>query len=587
MSRGSSASRRRIVGSLALCSLLAVPALADAATASPFDTVDPGSAGYAALAKLIDDRQIPGYDPGSLDGKRTLTRAEAASMTARAAAFVKARLSDPKTAPTYSAADLSAMQTATQAFQGDEDATAVEAVKAQVDNMATNAKAHQIHGFVYLKPGVYDENVDAHGANHGPIPTTNASGAPINNVLLTNNNYFGPSPQKNFLHPGDNGHGSGMEQFDFTFTGVMPDHLDYAIEMQQTNFNDGNYSTLAGGQGSSSLPPFINVNTAAPGQYSGSGYYNNSTVRLKQAYVGYDDPRSGWFAKAGRFLESGRPLAASLAFADWFQGLEVGVNKPTFTAFAGWSGNYTNPGDIRGYGQSLFGHVDYHVNRRLDVGANYVTDLGIFQETVWDASAAPSAYGSTALYGGVPNYTTGSGVLPLTTSCPPSANGACGAYVVANYPLTVGALDLSWHAAQHLDLVVEGLTRFGDDPTTRRPWQQAQALAVTARYGDARPEAHNTWLDVLWNRNGFNSTNGHSENSGPPLYPFFSAVNGYTQTAVALDRWLSPSLRLSLTALHADVNPGTTLPAGSATCPGCYVAHDKFNALYLQGFLPF
>jgi hypothetical protein len=55
----------------------------------------------------------------------------------------------------------------------------------------------------------------------------------------------------------------------------------------------------------------------------------------------------------------------------------------------------------------------------------------------------------------------------------------------------------------------------------------------------------------------------------------------------ALHYWVSQNFRVSLGWFGYDLIPGTTIPASSVTCPGCYLAKDAGQAFFLQSLLQF
>ena len=86
--------------------------------------------------------------------------------------------------------------------------------------------------------------------------------------------------------------------------------------------------------------------------------------------------------------------------------------------------------------------------------------------------------------------------------------------------------------------------------------------------------------------------NSIAPSSGPYIAqtaPFYNAgvsnFSGMSMYAFLLEHWFQDYFRIGVTLTHYGNSPGgIVIPAGSSTCPGCFVPRVNANTIYINAF---
>lgn len=562
--------KSRLRGGIVLAAFVAACAAPAFAQENPFRDVPTNSWAYQAIQQLYADGLIEGYPGGYFKGQRPLTRYEAAVLTQRVVKKLEQELSTASEASKVNANDIAAVKKLVDEF-GPEIQSLQKDVAGLKDQVAaTNAtlKRQQFHlYFANRMPGFYRENIAAFDPAGNGLPAntviTGTSGVtPFGTIspsfpLMTNVSYgnLGANNQQS----GTYAHGTGYQIIRMVWSGALDDKTTYAIRLEDRNYlaNQAQKSTA----------------TALS-----SSYFYNQVMRLNYAYLTYKDP-SGAFAKVGRFVEEGGPIG--LAFADYFQGAEIGYAKKGFTIFGGYSFNQSNNSPAAnatagGYNQTILAHADYDVTPKFNVGLNYSIDRGVAGATYWNPSFNP--YTNV----GVPGVVTGTTLV--TNGVCPAAN-ECGAYVPGAYPIAVGSVNASYQFTPQFSLAAELLTRFGNDPATGSRWKDNGAFWIQGSLGNTGAKSGNSYGEFGVISSGFNSNGPHTEIEGTPDYQqlYFNNPNGYNIGYVGLHHWFSNNARVGVVYQAWGVKPGIDIPLGG----GYYISKDSGTGLFLQSLISF
>jgi hypothetical protein len=138
--------------------------------------------------------------------------------------------------------------------------------------------------------------------------------------------------------------------------------------------------------------------------------------------------------------------------------------------------------------------------------------------------------------------------------------------------------------------------RFGTDPTTGAAWLGANIYGAQVDYatgGISRPgplinggvKSSNV-LELAWLDAGLNGVSPDAPPAGTTPYQsfYFSSLGGYQWSWLTYAHWWSNTFRTGITYHHFSTLPGQDEPAGSVTCPGCFIKVSA-NALFLESYL--
>jgi len=498
---------------------------------------------YPALQQLQADGIVLGYPDGTFRGKRAITRYELAAITARAIKRVQALLAEAGTANKVSADDIATLRkliddntTQLAAVQKD-----VAALKTQTDLNTATLKRQQFHLYYFLRaPGTFTDRVEAYDTKSGlKLPSTTA--------------ITGPSAgagNAQALNSGLTANGTGYQVLRMVFSGDVDPKVSYAIRLEDRYYLDNAFGSAGsgGGFGKSSVIPT-----------SGS-YPNSSLLRINYATVKYADP-SGLYARLGRFVEGSGDIG--LAYADYFNGAEIGYGKGPIQGFAGYSFYNAANSNIQPTtpeagqsSQTVFGRIGTTFgSKKGEFGLNYINDM--------------------AFSGG--NVTL---VNPVT--------GLLKAY---STPVEIGSVDAGYTFSPLFGVKAEFLHRFGKDPTTTTSWTGANALWAQGTAGKSAGKSGNSYLDFGYITAGLNSTGPHTEIEGTPDYQqfFINNGNGYKIAYVGLHHYFANNAQIGLIVQGWGLN-SATLPvnylAGAVPTAG-FVKNDKGQAIFLETRLAF
>lgn len=570
--------KSRLRGGFILAAFVAVCAAPALAQENPFRDVPTNSWAYQAIQKLYADGLIEGYPGGYFKGQRPLTRYEAAVLTERVVKKLEEELAKPEEAAKVNAEDIAMVKKLVDEYGSDiknlqKD---VAGLKDQVAKNSATLDRAQFHLYYFMRaPGFYRDQVSAYDPLGNGLPASTvlngSTGTGNPNVAAFAPGYAMATQASsgnlgaNNLQSGDNAHGTGYQTIRMIWSGNLDARTSYSIRLEDRNYfsNQGQNSAATG----AGIPP------------NGGSYFYNQYMRLNWAFLTYKDP-SGFYAKVGRYVEEGGPIG--LAFADYFQGAELGYSQHGLTAYAGYSFNYSNGAAenaaVGGPYQSMLGHIDYNVTPKFNLGANYDMSRGLPGETFWNASVNPYPVGAVA--------TTGAGTVQLNNPATPGvcAPGFCGAWVKASYPIAVGSVDASYQFTPEFSVAAEALHRFGKDPSGNS-WEQPNAFWGKVFLGKTGPVAGNNWAEGGFISSGQNSLGPDTEVAGTPDYQqfYFNNPNGYRIAYVGLHHWFSNNADVGVIVQGYGLNPNTNIPLGG----GYYINHDTGTAVFLQTLISF
>jgi hypothetical protein len=401
---------------------------------------------------------------------------------------------------------------------------------------------------------------------------------------------------------GQNGSGYGYQLLRILLDGQLDKQTSYHVRAENVYNWDASNAFEAGSLNGSSTPGGVALSSP---NFTGGTYPRNTGIRLNYGYVQYQDPDTGLLAEAGRINETDGTLG--LAWSDQLNGAEVGYVKGPLNVRGGYFFDFPAGNQIQGAcvagnnaaplgakvapvgtlpcgvtSQTFLGTAQYSVNSKLMGGIAYIDD----------EDAVISGWNPSVCYTGTPTCTPAA----VAAACAPGLTcNPVGLYqnVVTNIP--VGSIFGRWsdpnQFGKNLGLLVEaeGSTRFGNDPFTHTSWQQAQALWVQGKFGEYNPHQYGAYLEGGYIQAGLNSTGMHTGVVNGTNYEnqFIGDPNGYRIAYVGAQYWFSQNARVGLIYNAYDLIPGTTFPAGSATCPGCYLTHDIGQGIFLQTYLSF
>lgn len=579
----------RLVALLALTAIVALPAAvraADAPSPAPspvslqnataeaqaqaFGDVPRNSPAYKAVQTLEADGLIKGYPDGTFKGQRPLTRYEAALITERVVADVQNKIQQ---AQAVSENDLAALRTLLTTLKSDIDAlnkrvgqveTQQAETKKAVDSLTQTQKRNQFHVLYFLRaPGTFSDAVSGYTANGVPLPSGTS--------LVTNNALgSGFNTGRNTLDTGFYHQGTGYQVLRAFFDGQVNPNISYHFRLENRYYFDNatNNGSSNGSTGTSSTAP--NYCSGAAGSTittCGNNFPGNSALRLNYANVEILNP-SGFKLTLGRFSEQNSTLG--LNYSDYFNGARLGYVNGSWNAVVGYGfdfpalsngsgcGTTSAAPSCTGSGQTLMATTGYAFSKQLNAQLSYATDINP-QLTMWNPAATITNSGFTGLYQN------------------------------ANVPISVGSVFIGYNPTPQIRLSAEGLHRFGNDPFTGREWQQSDALWLQGQYGNITGVPNRGYVEGGYIQAGFNSLSGHTNVNGTTNYEQFYLANpnGYRMGYAAAHYWVSQNFRISLGWFGYDLIPGTTIPASSVTCPGCYIAKDAGQAFFLQSLLQF
>jgi hypothetical protein len=605
---------------------------------------------YQAIVDLVNDGIIVGYPDGTFKGARPLTRYEAAVLVERAVQYLTKKLANPATAPQVTQADIDKLRALLDEFKGDIDSLKLRV--SDIDDRLKRVEATQDRaklGLVYLiRPGNFHDQVSAFQANGAPT-AANAVFTPSSGNTPTGP---GGNVSQNRYITGNTGTGYGYQLIRVLLDGNLDKKTSYHIRVENVyNWDTSDAYNTGSFQGATTTAAncataattgcglTVGSNGSAAGgaatsspNYVGGTYPRNTGVRLNYAYAQYNDP-NGLLVEAGRINETDGTLG--LAWADQFNGGEIGYVKGPVNIRAGYFFDYPSLNNIAGVSNSLaattckaginvaptggaptvtnttpgatgangvtqpsacgvttqtiLATAQFQPTKTVTVGVAYEDDINSVVST-WDPSVC--AVAGSGQQCTLANYLSAcpTYLVPGSAPCQPY-----GLYEPSIINVSVGtafgryANPNLFKKGSGLSLEAEGLLRFGNDPFTGTGWQQNLAYWFQGKIGSYAPKPYTAYVEGGYVNAGFNSLNSHNAVVNGTNYEgqFLGNVNGYQIGYAGIQYWFSNYGRIGVVYNMYDLRNGTTYPVSSTTCPGCFLTHDYGQALFLQTYLSF
>ena len=512
------------VAALALCAL---PAFGDD---NPFRDVPPSDPAYQAVMRLYEEGYLKGYPSGYFDGKRPITRYEMAILVDRVTTQIENDLQGPG-----GAAHVSARDTADARLLLDEYGSEIKDLKAREAALETTTSAlastldrTQIHLYYYLRaPGSYSETVDAFEPGGKPIkPSTAVSDGASNYVT------------------GTNVRGTGIQVMRLSLSGNLDKQTSYAIRLENKNYF-----------GQANVNGFDNINPSI------STYNDQGLLRVNYMFVRYQFAKSPVYVIGGKYRMTENQ---GLAFDnDYYNGALIGFTgrMSGFIGFGEQGGPDLGSNSPFAYVPSGFAstgavpHTQFAVNSHLEAQVSPHLLLGA---SVIDLQALPQKIWSTVKQN----------------------------FVSFNQPLAAGSVALQYTISPTQSLSVEGLKRFGDDPTTKQAWEDSRAAWIQYTLGNATPAADHNYLEVGYVGTGYNSVvNANSGLNGTPFYTgyYTAQANDRHMVYAGVNHFVSSNLRVGIEYLNWGLNvPEPLVPNGKSIPDGSYMSVNDNRALFLN-----
>lgn len=590
------------------------PAPGGTAETNVFSDVPVSSWAYDALRRLAADGFLRGYPNQSLKGEHPLTRYEMAVLADRATNAIEAKMAAGAEVDRDDiaairkldddlAAELKDVKTQVAALQKETSANTeqVGVVKDQLRRM-------QFHVGYFLRPGTYSDDVKA---VNGPTQLGKGASAIAPNAVLPGG--LGPAPLgrgllgpagtdtpgagQNALTTGDYQHGTAYQDFRLALTGNVDARTSYNIRLENKLYLDGtNYLSTA-------TPSYCTSTTASAVSGvnpCGSQAYQagNSSVRFNVGYIQFK-PGDFW-VRLGRYQQDeGLSNVMELSLGSYLQGIEFGYDNHRLSVEAGYGFGDSSLTNLALNGptastsqQGMYLKTDYDTSRTSNVGFTFADYLGT-SSTFWNPSA-------TLLTPGTGTTNAAGTFVPASYILGPNGDPVTGQYQRMTIPLVNAGLYTTQLIGKNVKVTLENNHRFGNDPFTGKPWIGADAYGAEIDYssksnfklGPLFPGTGAADANVVgfgYETAGFNSLGPANGYTGTTPYQAFyiNSLNGYYYYYLTAQHWFNPNFRAGLVFQHFGLQPGTSLPAGSPSCPACYIAADNRNALFLDTYFVF
>jgi hypothetical protein len=504
-----------------------LPAFADE---NPFQDVSPADPAYRAVVRLYHAGYIKGYPDGYFDGKRPLTRYEMAILVDRVTTQLESDLQAPTAAIHVTQENLADARLLLDQY-GDQikDLKAREAaLETTTASLGSTLDKAQIHLYSYLRaPGTFDETVDAFTHSGKAIADGTAVTDGVSNYVT-----------------GTNARGTGIQVLRLIVSGDLDDQTSYGIRLENKNYF-----------GQANVNGFDNINP------SESTYNDQGLLRLNYFFVKYQFTHSPIYAIGGKYMMN---EDLGLAYAnDYYNGGLLGFNGRLngFIGFGEQGGPDLGSNSPFAYvptGLASAGalpHTQFAVNAHLEDKLTSKLSLGT---SAIDLQALPQKiYSATTLK-----------------------------FESFNQPLSAGSAALTYAASPYQTFAVEGLERFGDDPTTKKAWEDNRAIWAQYVYGSTAAAANVTNLELGYVGTGYNSVvNNNTGLNGTPFYTSYytAQANDRHMVYIGLNHFVSANLRVSLDYLTWGLNvPEPIVPNGTTITNGSYMSTNDNRALFLN-----
>jgi S-layer homology domain len=188
-------------------------------------------------------------------------------------------------------------------------------------------------------------------------------------------------------------------------------------------------------------------------------------------------------------------------------------------------------------------------------------------------------------------------------------NAYSGSYISATGPNAAWWIDASHffgccNDAGQFQVALNYGQRIGNDPFTGTSWAGSQMIQATLTYASrgnlygntpnpfypGGGTANSNVVQLYWEYAGLGAGSNGFPFSGsvvPENNTAFSNAAGLQHWLLAYSHWFNNNFRAGITLMHWNENPNVVIPAGSLTCPGCFVNSANMNQVYLETYLYF
>jgi S-layer homology domain len=588
--------------------------------------VPAGSWEYQAVQRLTADGIISGYPDKTFKGDRPLTRYEMAVIADRAVHALEAEMALGKP---VAKDDLDAVRRllAEYAHEVEGVQQQVAVLEQRVDTTAktVTAQGRQLRSAriginAWIRPGSYTETLSAING-----PTSRVAGQAPNRTLTSGNVTFSPghgNTSSTTLSTKPVDHGALWQDMRLAVSGDVDRHIGYQFRIEQAMYGEQP-------SGQTTTNPAFCINSACTPIAGTQDFPSNLPVRLNVAELTY---RSGpLFVKAGRFtLNSGRWNESGLVYGGvQDNGVQVGYRDRRFDAWVmqeygassatnavlfptnattcplGLPSNCINQNSTG----LLFKGEYYEPKLALSIGGTYNAMSGVVNSE-WNPRAGLCAAGAAAAVTTLDARTvpcpSGTTRINVTNPLPGQVMGApvTGAYQTVQTNIPAASIFLVKPFGDRLrpqfKIVTEAEMRLGKDPLTGASWADNRAFHGEIAFASKGNIQNGPILPAGGVRNsnvaqfdyfniGLNGTGAQGGPYGTAAYNsfYFLNNNGLQSTLLLFGHWFSDEFRLTAGVERWNVRKGTTIPAGSLTCPGCYVGNMNANAVFLDSWIYF
>ena len=591
-----------------------------------FSDVPGNSWAYDAVKQLVSDNIIEGYPDHTFKGTRPLTRYEMAVVIERAETAIRLKLAGGNA---VSRADLEAVQklqaefskelaalqkdvatlktqTAANTAQLQTQAAQIKSQASSIGAISEGRKQQQFSALWLIKGGtLYNNTV----AINGPTTLATTVGAVTPGNALPSG--LGPTSTglgAGTLTAGPNTYVTGPYQHGFswqdifpTFSGEFNDSgLGYYIRLESRQyFDQPNFLN-------STIPAFCT--SATPPAVGGCGLQDAGSssfdFRFLKGYVSYAF-HGGAYLRLGRYQQdTGRFNSFAKTLGGYGNGIEAGFLNDRWDLQGGYGVGVTSLGNLNLNGQAvtqapgtaeavqnLYLRGDYNWNKRTDLGFIYDLDFGA-EGNYWNPSALLCRNAAASSFATAVSACSGTTPIAIATASGP----VTGAYQLTSPAIRTAGLYATQYFGQNRNakVTVEASLRLGNDPFTNQPWIGNRSFLAAFDIGGFSDGSRPARVNGTYVEGAFLSTQFYAQSpDGGPLgafaYPtgILSNVGGYQIEWLAFEHYISKAARIGLVLEHFGLQPGTSIPLGSPTCPGCYIQSNNMNTVFLETALSF
>lgn len=504
---------------------------------NPFADVPTDSFAYKAIVQLHDLGYLKGYPDGLFHGKRDLTRYEMAVMVDRVVNELEYQLHDPNGAVRVNATAIADARMLLDQYgsQIKDLQTKEAALETRLTTAETTLDRMQIHAFAYVRaPGTYTETVSAFQPNGTPLKPGTVVKDDAQSYVV-----------------GTNSRGTGYQDFRLIFSGNLDKQASYAVRVENKNFY-GQANTYG-----------IDTTTAAP---SVTLYNKGGLFSINYAYLKYQFNHSPAYFEAGKYTLRSDPLG--LAYDnDYYNGGLFGFKSPKAYGWFGFGQTggpdlgsaspftyVTGPAGAAAVPNTQFimlAHAGVTPNSRALITASWV-ELQGYKNNFW--------------------WTLKQAYQPLQAN------------------LSVGAVGASYQFGPALNVALQGLTRFGNDPTTLKGWTDNKAFWGQILVGHQTAATNNNYAELGWIGTGLHSVlNTETFLNGTPWYTnyYTGQANDRKMAYFGLHHWLNNYMRVGVNYQYWGLNTPLPLFSGTGVPTGSYIMNNDNRALFLNTFMQF